>query len=78
MVEKSLQVVGQLLRRPVALGRLLAERLQDDRLESGGRNSRSRSRAQGDRRGDFLDQRIAVAALEGWAEREQFVERRPQ
>ena len=35
-VEEPLQVVGQLLRRPVAVGRLLAERLQDDRLQCAG------------------------------------------
>ena len=46
-VEEPLQVVGQLLRRPVAVGRLLAERLQDDRLQLGrdGRVERSRAAA---------------------------------
>ena len=34
-VEEPLQVVGQFLRRRVAVGRLLADRLQDDRLQLG-------------------------------------------
>ena len=46
VVEEALEVVGQLLRRPVAIGRLLAQRLQDDRLQLA-RDERSSSHGGG-------------------------------
>ena len=73
-----MQVVGHLLRRPVAVGRLLAQRLQDDRLQRGGDGSVQLAERGRIVVGDLLDQRVAVAALEWGAERQQLVERRAQ
>ena len=73
-----MQVIGHVLRRRVAIGRLLAERLQDDRLQLAGDGPVQLAGRGGIFVGDLLDQRVAVAALERWAEGQQFVERRPQ
>ena len=77
-VEEPLQVVGHFLRRRVAVGRILAECLQDDGLQlRGGRTVPADGRG-GIVVGDLPDQGVAVAPLEGGPERQQFVERRPE
>ena len=74
-VEEPLQVVGHFLRRRVAVGRLLAERLQDDGLQLRGDRRLQGAGGRGLVVGDLPDQGISIAPVEGGAEREQLVER---
>ena len=77
-VEESLQVVGEFLRSGVAVGRLLAQRLQYNRLQLRGDGGVQSSGRDGIVVGDLPDERVAVASLEGRAERDELVERRAQ
>ena len=74
-VEEPLQVVGHFLRRRVAVGRLLAERLQDDGLQLRRDRRLQGTGGRGLVVGDLPDQGVAIAPVEGGSEREQLVER---
>ncbi len=77
-LEEPLEVVGQLLRRRITVGRLLAERLEDDGLQPFGDRRVQRPRGRGLFVGDLPDQGVAIAAVEGGPQREQLVERRAE
>ena len=72
------EVVGELLGRPVAVGRILAQCLQYDRLQLARHRAVQVARWNRIVLRDLADERVAVAALEGRAQGQQLVECRAQ
>ena len=78
-VEEPLQVLGQLPRRRVALGRVAcADRLEDDRLQVAGHRPVELARPRRLVVRDPLDQLVAVGVVERRPQRQQLVERQAQ